>query len=351
MEEPLGNGRDLLELVTRLEAARTAGGLGPLLDGSATDGIAPILTSYKRLAGWAAEPTPYRSDHVRALALEATWPLRNPGVVFPAALRKRLRRAPPDPPAEECWLVTGVTAGNVTLRADQACAARYWGIGFRFDEPDDEALFEARLHRQCAVRLAQMLRDLDIVEHEYHWKRSPHRVLLPPRSAADFEHLIIDILNEREYVARHAPLAEDILEQTDVRVQMRKLNRRRGARVQVTATVDPLFYQSKVASLRHIDELVVLSPATIAQHMHKTGDDIGPASALAAARAGKVRESLEEALRRRHAHPLGPVAAVPAEIREAVREYVEAEAVRSTCEMRLRAAQNGPRRGKQRGRR
>jgi hypothetical protein len=111
----------------------------------------------------------------------------------------------------------------------------------------------------------------------------------------------------------------------------------------VTATVDPLFYQSKVASIRHIDELVVLSPATIAQHMHKTGDDIGPASALVAARASKLRESLEDALRRRHQHPLGPVAGVPPEIREAIRQYVDLEAVRSTKEMRLREAQDGPR--------
>jgi hypothetical protein len=112
----------------------------------------------------------------------------------------------------------------------------------------------------------------------------------------------------------------------------------------VTATVDPLFYQSKVASIRHIDELVVLSPATIAQYMHEAGDDIGPASALVAARASKVRESLELALRRRHKHPLGPIAAVRAEIREATRRYVEAEAVRSTKEMRLREAHDGPHR-------
>jgi hypothetical protein len=270
--------------------------------------------------------------------------LRDPEVVFRATLRKRLHRAATENSAGDEWYIAGVTAADAPLRADQACTARYWGIGFQFEDAADAALFEADLHRQCAVRLAQMLRDLDIVERNYHWKRSPHKILLPPRSAADFERLIIDILNEREHVARHAPLAEDILEQTDIRIRMAALQRHRGARVQVTATVDPLFYQNKVASIRHIDELVVLSPATIAQYMHATGDDIGPASALVAARASKVRESLEAALRRRHEHPLGPVAAVPPEIREAVRHYVQAEAVRSTNEMRLREAHDGPRR-------
>ena len=350
MDEPIGNGRDLLDLVTTLEAARTSGSLAALLETSERDGIAPIVAGYKHLAGRAAEPTPYRREHVRALALEATWPLRTPDCIFPAKLVRRSYRPGSDPEAEPQPSVAGVIARDRKLRVDQACAARYWGIGFRFEQPEDEALFESCLHQRSAVRLAQMLRNLDIVERNYYWKRSPHQILLPPRSAADFEHLIIDILNETEFVARHAPLAEDILEQTDIRVRMRSLQRHRGARVQVTAMVDPLFYQTKVASIRHIEELVVLSPATIAQYMHDRGEDIGPASALVAARASKVRTALEQALRRRHENPMGPAAAVPAEIRESIRRYVEGEAERSTREMRVREAIAGPRRGIPRGR-
>src|SRR5215472_333343 len=68
MDDPLGNGRDLLELVIKLEEARTSGALAGALETPATDGIAPVLESYKRLAGRLSVPTPYRSEHVRSLA-------------------------------------------------------------------------------------------------------------------------------------------------------------------------------------------------------------------------------------------------------------------------------------------
>ena len=46
---------------------------------------------------------------------------------------------------------------------------------------------------------------------------------------------ILDILNEDERYARVAPLIEDFLEKTDLRVRYPRLKRKRGGRVQVTS--------------------------------------------------------------------------------------------------------------------
>ena len=191
------------------------------------------------------------------------------------------------------------------------------------------------LNRYCSIQFAQMLRGLETIERRNIWKgATPPSSLLPSREGADFEHLMLDILNEHRDQARDASLVEDFLEKTDLRVHVGDLNRKRGARVQVTASLDPVHYQTKLAAIKRLEELVMLSPVSLAHF----GDDN---SATVTERASKIRKKLYMALKRRHESPLGPVSSVPESLREMVRKFVENEATRSTIAMRQREATHG----------
>ena len=70
--------------------------------------------------------------------------------------------------------------------------------------------------------------------------------------------------NEHEHHARIAPLHEDFLEKTDIRVRYPGLKRRRGARIQVTQIADYELHDEKVSRIRASNEFVILSPRTLA---------------------------------------------------------------------------------------
>jgi hypothetical protein len=196
-------------------------------------------------------------------------------------------------------------------------------------------------------RLVHMLRGLELIESDFRRKHYENRHILPSRRGADFEQLLIDVLNEHDRRARHASLVEDVLEKTDLRVHIPGVHRKRGARVQVTTMADPLLYQSKLATIDRLEEIVVLSPASIARFVNDSGKELGPftfhdsRTAFLKEQAIEIRKSLFATLERRHRSPKGPLATVPEYLRTVIRDFIELEAARSTDALRDREAQKG----------
>ena len=232
---------------------------------------------------------------------------------------------------------------NITLTVRHQAWSRPEAV-CQFDELDH--LLEERVFASSVAQLLGMLRDLEIVEREFRKKQSEKVPILPPRNAADFEQLLIDILNEDHQRARHAPLIEDLLEKTDFRVHTQGVNRKRGARVQATMATDPFIYQNKLARIDRLEEIIILSPASIVRFVNETGIDIGlPLSSgsggVLLKEAGLIRDSLFSALDRRYQSPLGPLTSVPQSLREAIRRFIAVEATRSTNVLRDREVREG----------
>ena len=263
------------------------------------------------------------------------WPLRKPEIILLGTLDKRQRVNRDTEEVFDKWDIYQLESGGLVLRPDQALSARYWGIGFNLDSDENNYLLEDYVFGSSVNRLVQMLRDLELVESQFLRTHYENAHILPSRGGADFEQLLIDVINEHGFKARHAPLAEDLLEKTDLRVRVGGVHRKRGARVQVTTMIDPLLYQSKLAAIDRLEEIVVLSPASIARFVNDTG------MALLKEQATRIRESLFAALERRHKSPMGPFVSVPEDLRSAIREFIELDAARSTDALRDREVQKG----------
>jgi hypothetical protein len=107
--------------------------------------------------------------------------------------------------------------------------------------------------------------------------------------------------------------------------------------------IDPLLYQSKLATINRLEEVVVLSPASIAQFANETGKEVfyDSGTPLLKEQATKIRKSLFAALERRHQTPLEPLVRVPENLRTVIREFIEVEAARSTDALRDREVRKG----------
>jgi hypothetical protein len=330
-------------LVARMEEARAAGTVASILEQTVDDGYSgQVVAFYRGFVGQSFFDSAFHTEHVEAVTQEALWPLRPAQIVFPGAVRQRQRASRDTGELLEEWAITHLESLGLVLRPDQVLSARYWEIGFDLRTDEDEHLLDKLLLGSCTTRLVRMLRDLESVEQWFRRMNYVTRDILPPRDAADFEQLLIDVLNEHDYRARHAPLQEDLLEKTDLRVHLPTVRRRRGARVQVTTTIDPLFYQNKLAAIDRLEEIVVLSPASIAQFVNETGREWqnsllpGSKTALLKDQAVEIRDSLLAALKHPHNSPLGPLINVPEDLRKLIRDYIEVEATRSTNALRDR---------------
>jgi len=332
------------DLISQLEGARESGNLGPTLDGIDSVGsTGRIIAFYRKFLDQPFLKSRCRAEHVRQITREAMWPLRKPEIILPGRLRKHKRVNPDARELLEEWAVTQVESSGLTLRLDQALSARYWGVGFDLDSDEDNRLLEEFLFGSCVKRLLAVLRDLELVEAQFRQTHYETDHILPSRGGADFEQLLIDVLNEHDGRARHASLLEDVLEKTDLRVQVQGVHRKLGVRVQVTAAIDPLLYQSKLATIHRLEEFVVLSPASIARFGNDTGKELelfkDSRTTLLKEQAIEIRESLFAALNRRHNSPLGPLGGIPEDLRTLIREFVEVEGARSTDTLRTREAQ------------
>ncbi len=147
---------------------------------------------------------------------------------------------------------------------------------------------------------------------------------------------------------------EDLFEKTDLRVSYPTLQRKRGARVQLTLLTDEGLHGAKLRRIARGDEFVVVSPLKLAaaalelagtppfSHEHQDvlfAALFRPAPTIPALAAALKRHFLQAL--GNPASPLGPVLAVAAPVRRFIRMYVEREAHGSTEHLRKREAESG----------
>jgi hypothetical protein len=338
----------ICNLIPQLEEARAAGTLGSVLTHVEKDRFTDeIAVLYKKFVDKPFIASGFRTEHVQAITRKAVQLIRDPEIIFRGTLHNQRVVSQDTEEHLHQWVISTVEASGLLLRRDQALSARYWGIGFDLDSDGDNNLLEEYLLYSSVHQLVSMLRDLEIVEPQFRMKKYESSHILPSRHAADFEQLLIDVLNEHGRKAHHAPLVEDLLEKTDLRVHIESVHRKRGARVQVTAATDPLAYQSKLAAINRLEEIIILSPASIARFASDTGKELGvstshfSATVLLSEQAIAIRDTLFAALNCRHKSPLGPLASVPNELRSVIHEFIDQEAVRSTDALRAREGRKG----------
>ena len=344
-EEPFAS---LKSAIDRLETSWAEGTLPVVLadEGEILGQVlgSEVLADYAQLATeTGARATAFRRRGVYGLVDRLRRSLRRPRRWF-AALPE------PEPTAVRGLRVT-VGERVLGLRLDQVLAARTWEIGFQLPEPAVASL-EQTVHSWALRRLAADLRDLRKVEKgaNPHWI-DDHPDIVANETACRFEQLMIDILNEHRHVAHHAPLLEDLCQKTDLRVNFPALDRRRGARVQVTAVLNPHELAAKVQKIPHSEEMVILSPLHLAEAVGRpdlepwlpTTDtarfwDCFPSrpvtpGALARGLNGIFFQALAAA-DGDLPDPRGPMGLVPEAVRHFVQASVTAEALRSTQELR-----------------
>ncbi len=390
--------RRLKAAIIALEAAWEEGDLVSALDDPEHGAVlgGEILASYRRLLK-RRDPraTAFRRNSIHALLEPVKELLLEPRRDFPASdatppaaaaaididTGEPESSAPPgaaDPeidPDVEWWELPSLAPGRVKLiraegpegetllRIDQAIAARAWGIGLEFEDPLVADAVATLLVHLAIHRVAMDLRGLEDIERWLERRPAAEAAgdsihIVPDILGRRFEQLMLDILNEHEAIARRAPLVEDFVEKTDLRVHVPDLNRRRGARIQVTQTTYPERLEQKLARIRNVNEFIILSPRSLADALdHEEGMELLTPSDLdefwssfqrppmtVEEMAAGIKRIFRKAMDRADEDPRGPIAFVPGTFRRLVVAYVTAEAYRSTSELRRRENRVGRRR-------
>jgi hypothetical protein len=360
--------REICESVVGLERAFEAGELSSrLTSGCFEQVLGPLLyETYGKLADNAPGPLHHlRVDAVGALLAQ----LQND--LVPTHVARAEVRIPPEddswtvepgaepPPRSRFKLVDASFDGasSTTLRVDQMLDARFWRIGFTFETLDLCDAFARDVVRSATRRLAGDLFGLQRILERFSPKtlKRELRIVPYPRDRR-FEHLILDILNEDDRHAHVAPLVEDFLEKTDLRVKYPGLQRRRGGRVQVTSIVAPELHKTKLEAVKLVEEFVFLSPLSLAEFVDSLQRHV-PASSISGTPsfaltplwdclevkppdvpqlASELKRIMFCALTGTPDSPLGPMVSVPLPIRQLIRLFVESHAIASTSRLRER---------------
>jgi hypothetical protein len=252
------------------------------------------------------------------------------------------------------YIVSQGLPAPVSLRLDQVLAARSWGLGFFFNDMEETDRVTDLRARLALEHLARDLLDLSrMLPRLLRGKPGQYPPLVPPRFSRAAEQLIVDIVNEHEANASLSRLCEDYLQKTDLRVRFPGLQRRRGARVQVTLGPSQAHHQQKLDTIRNPDHFVILSPwslATAIPHFgsQATGQQVpmdhdlvqrfwrslsGQPASLESL-SYTIRGILHTAIHSPIEDPRGPLGLVPEAVRELIRTWVKHEAFRSTQAMR-----------------
>jgi len=252
-------------------------------------------------------------------------------------------------------------APSTMLRFDQMLDARFWRIGFTFETSDLGDAFAQEVVRRVTSRLASELVDLHQILERFSQKTLKQELrIVPYPGQRRFEHLILDILNEEDRHARMATLIEDFREKTDLRVNYAELQRRHGARVQVTSIIAPEHHETKLQAIKLAEELVFLSPLSLAEYVDSLRDhppvaekpgtspfalaplwdclEVKPANVPQL--ASELKRVLFRALTGTPDSPLGPMVRVPVPARQLIRLFVETHAIASTSMLRKRETAN-----------
>jgi len=386
--------RALKSAILTLEEAWAEGTLpGALADRDLLHTVGPDIGSiYGQLERSRTRgPTPFRRNSVHAILEPVKELLSEPRRAFravkgadsapmgihsqPAAALEPEPDAETDSPAQE-WddpllapplreIEAQSPMGPVRLTIAQVAAVRAWGIGFEFDEPAVADAIAQMFVDLTLHRVAIDLRDLEDIERWLRRRKSTRPApsesdlvhIVPDAGGRLFEQLMLDLLNEDQLTARRAPLREDFIEKTDLRVHMPGLHRRRGARVQVTQTIFQNRLEQKLARIPRVNEFVILSPRSLAEALdHEAGTELLSPADLDVfwamfprppidieEMARGLKQILAAAMAQPITDPRGPLALVPEPLRRLVRSFVAAEAYRTTSELREREQRDGPR--------
>ena len=156
-----------------------------------------------------------------------------------------------------------------------------------------------------------------------------------------------DCIERAGFGCARAPLNEDLLEATDLRVTLPKLDRNRGVRVQVSWISEFALFKRKRFLIPHASTVVFLSPFTLAQRWRWEHDDMELLSTEglstydhlpedeAAARG--IQASFAGAVNQKPYPILGPAVNAPEELVRLIGNFVEKEGRR--CHARLRSKQ------------
>jgi len=339
--------KEVRVLVVSLESAYRAGTLTPSMPDRAPAfaGLERFIAMYgsaaadgQGIAGRQIRPTLF-DEVLNQFKVNLRPPMR----WFPAA--DVVITDEPTTPIVRHLRIEGPTA-EVQVRVDQLIASRRWGIGFTIPNAEADKLVANVLIDSAVHKLGIGLQDVFRIEKI--WRPSQGRPVgfVNTPNGTQFEHLMLDILNENQQVAHKARLYEDFMAKTDIRVRVPRLQRRHGARVQVTQISRPQLHVRKLSTIHKVEELVILSPLSLAQEAVESKYPLPFLDECSAGRpdsipvaAEAIKAVLLGAIENATKHPLGPMAAVAPELRSLIRDFVNAEAHRSTGELRRREEQ------------
>lgn len=356
--------RNICESIVDLERAFEAGELANRLTSSHFEHVLgpPLYKVYAKLA----ESAPGPLQHLRIDAVHALLALLQNDLI-PIQIAHAKGRMPGESESRTTEPGTSTSpalrfeiadanfdgASSTPIRFDQMLNARFWRIGFTFETVDFCDAFAQALVRTAIRQLASDLSDLrKILEGINPTTLNRTLRIVPYPTEQRLEHLMLDILNEDGRHASMAPLHEDFLEKTDLRVKYAGLERKRGGRVQVTSIIDPILHKSKLERIKLAEEFVFLSPLSLAQFVDalQRASIVGaPSFALASLwecleakpadvpeLASELKRTMFRALTRTPNSPLGPMVEVPQPIRQLIRLFVETHAIASTSKLRER---------------
>jgi hypothetical protein len=349
--------KEVRVLIVSLESAYRAGTLTPLMPDRppAIAGLERLMAMYGNAAGdgQGSSGRQIRPTLFDEVLNRFKVNLRPPMRWFPAADvvittgRKRAEAITEEPatPIVRHLRIEGPTS-EVQVRVDQLIASRRWGIGFTIPNPEADKLVSHVLVDSAVNKLGTGLQDVFRIETIWHPSQGKPVGFVNTPNGTQFEHLMLDILNENQQVAQTARLYEDFMEKTDIRVRVPQLQRRHGARVQVTQISRPQLHIRKLSTIHKVEELVILSPLSLAKEAVESKYPLPFLDECSACRpesipiaAEAIKAVLLGAIENATKHPLGPMAAVPQELRCLIRDFVNAEAHRSTEELRRREEQ------------
>jgi hypothetical protein len=335
---------DLARRLTSLEE-NLAAGERPSLDGLDEE---PLRAVYAKRSGNSRRALPFRTPTVVTLLERMRRLLGPPRVIGVARSRREIVAREDGKTRTGLVIETGPRDQAVRWRLDAIHDVRFWGIEIRPSDEDHREQVERSVWTSAVARLASDLSGVGTIEERFADRADGlPATLLAGEEGEAFERLLIDVLNEGSLRARLSPLEEDFLEKTDARVHVPGLERRKGARIQIAMTADPTRMREKREKIRAAEELVLLSPWTMAEALTRTPqrrfsrdlvgevlEVLGTKGAPPDVTARGIKSILVGALRDPGDDLRGPITRVPAPLRRFVQELVTREALESTAALR-----------------
>lgn len=312
-----------------------------------------LAETYARRLANPLAPLPFRLPTVETLLRRARALLDPRRLILPAASEINVLEVD-GTPRTQFRIRLGMAGAVEVWPVVRIYDVRFWGIDIRPDDPVALAYVDEQVWKRVLTGLMSDLASIAKIEIRFAGRSvASDLVLLAEAESEAFERLLVDILNAGPLSARPAPLAEDFLEKTDLRVTVPGLERRRGARVQVSMTDNSGRMFTKRSEIRAPEEFVHLSPWTLGEALadapysglltpeliRDAHSELGTAGAPAAIIARALRSLFLHAIRKPGNDPRGPAADIPPSVQALVQAYVAGEVLDSTSALRDNQAQ------------